>query len=730
MNYEQLDQADLSGLEQAAKDWRSVKSAYEGLGDDYDQRVRRRLERSWEGEAAAAAQSEIVQVKKQMDAAAGEAGRMAKLLDDIHHDLHEFQKQLRTLEGEMQEKHLQVGGNGAISDHHPTHQDKAARHDPGMDDWRAGRQRLVNRYAEKIDDILRKATAADETAETALKADRNGEEDDTFTKAGHTTLEQVAQAEKDAERAAELMKGRASPTELSELNKLLSKHGNDPVFAEKFARTRGADGTLQSYMTMMNPPPGSGHDQKELLKKIQKNLGTTLGTATTVDSRAMDRFEKDLMAAGDNDYHSSGGRAGTHDYNGYQLTSSLMANGEWDSGFLNDFGTELIKEEQDRYQFWGSDRESHWGGGGSALDLITSDPMVGFSDALGHNPEAATDFLSGSTDTDDGKVDNLDYLLKDREWHGGDGDKAHLGHALEAATTGHAYDVNPPNPSPPHTEQQATIFKDVIGAVSENRELATDGMSDSLGQMAGEYMPDLNRAFFNDEELATKIMPSYGAPAELSQDEASRFLYAVSCDPQGYAAITLGENQYTASVMAHHAENPGALQVDPADEMYEISRATGLIDGIAANAKSDEIIRSELGSDQQYNDALERGGKWAEALISVGGAAVGGGAGGPAGAAIGAAAGAEVAKIVVGEVTGSAQDTTIEGSDDAAREYAKAEEASHNNIWKTMKEADVGPPAGMTMDEWRLAIERGVSDGYRDAHSNVDMYATNRPEGA
>ncbi len=96
------------------------------------------------------------------------------------------------------------------------------------------------------------------------------------------------------------MKGNASPTELTELNKLLSKHAHDPIFAENFAKSKGADGTLKSYMAIMNPPPGTLQGRKDVLKKIQKNLGTTLGTATRVDSAAMDKFQKDLLDAREN----------------------------------------------------------------------------------------------------------------------------------------------------------------------------------------------------------------------------------------------------------------------------------------------------------------------------------------------------------------------------------------------------------------------------------------------
>lgn len=731
MDYGQLDQADLSGLKQAVADWRQVKSAYEGLGDQYDQHVKRRLTRNWEGEAAAAASSEIGEVRKQMNEASGEAGRMARLLDDIHHDLGFWQTKLHKLTDDMLSDHLAVDDHGTITDRHPLRDDEDARHDADYKDWTSRRQKLMQEYAEKVEAILKKAGEADAAAEASLRADPNGKDDRTFTRDGYTTLDEAAAAQRDGQLAAHLMRANPTDAQLDELSQLLGKYANDPLFAEKFATTSGADGALKSYMGMMNPPPGTAHGQKSVLLRIQRNLGSTLGTASRIDSRSMAEFRKDLVAAGKNDYQAAGGAPGSHSFSGYQLTSSLLSHGQWEKNFLTDYGTRLVKEENERWAFFGGGRESDWGGHGSDLGLIDSDPMVGFSDGLGHNPEASTSFLSASTDTDDGKVNNLDYLLKEREWHGGEGDKAHLGHALESATTGHAYDVNPTNPAPPHSEEQAALMEKVVRTVAEDPDLAGAGMKDSLGRMAGEYMPDLNRSFYLNEDLAAKVMPSYGASADMLQGESSRFLYAVSSDPEGYAAVTLGERQYSASLIAHHAQTPDAYQIPPDQKMQEITHSTGYIDGIAANAKSDEILRQGLENDQQFNEALQRGGKWGEALVSVGGAAAGAAGGGPVGAAVGSTAAAEAGKIAIGEVLdGAKQDLTSQKSVEAADIYARSEERTHDDIWKAVSTLDSGPPPGITEDQWMSAIERGVSSGYDSAQSDVDKYATNRPEDA
>ncbi|MET8299243.1 hypothetical protein ABZW02_35340, partial [Streptomyces sp. NPDC005180] len=86
---------------------------------------------------------------------------------------------------------------------------------------------------------------------------------------------------------------------------------------------------------------------------------------------------------------------------------------------------------------------------------VTS-PVVNLMEALGHNPEASLQFFNGSTGTGDEDMPNWDYLVdKDaegaRKW-GIDHEKnteyyESLGHALESATLGYAYDD--PDPSVP-----------------------------------------------------------------------------------------------------------------------------------------------------------------------------------------------------------------------------------------------------------------------------------------
>src|SRR5690606_14671905 len=168
LTYAQLNEADLSGIQQAAQEWRQLKAAYEGLGDRYENQVQRRLQKHWEGKAATSAGHAVADSRKQISAAAGEAGRMSKLLDDIHHDLGEHKKKLKTFADGLAEQHLKIDAQGQITDHHPTKSDQAAQHDADYEKWLQGRRRLIQQKYDELKQTLKAATEADTAAAASL----------------------------------------------------------------------------------------------------------------------------------------------------------------------------------------------------------------------------------------------------------------------------------------------------------------------------------------------------------------------------------------------------------------------------------------------------------------------------------------------------------------------------------------------------------------------------------
>lgn len=269
----------------------------------------------------------------------------------------------------------------------------------------------------RIEKVLREATAADEAADWALRQDSNGKNSDSFNKNIYTSLDSARDAKKDMAEALRLTKKGEDLTndELGLLGKLLSKRKNDMVFAEKFALSMGPKGALEFWREASGPNSGErGGERNTALKQLQASLGSTLGIATQSESAAMDGWKEKMRALGPQMIDPGG--IGGPSAKGYQLMSSLMRSGSYDSDFLHDYGRDLLSYEKTRSpstprELWAPDstmpRIDYSGDGPGA------DPMTGYMDALSKNPEAATGFLDPGEPRENG---NLKYLVDDREW--------------------------------------------------------------------------------------------------------------------------------------------------------------------------------------------------------------------------------------------------------------------------------------------------------------------------
>ena len=297
-----------------------------------------------------------------------------------------------------------------------------------------------------------------------------------------------------------------SDSELREFNSLLREHKKDPEFSERFATRMGGRGTLEFWEGMnLHADPAPEGARKELLEQTRTQLGATLGTATQSDSKAMQEWKADVIAAGPYSID--------HDLTkprGFQVMSDLMNSGRYDDAFLKDYGKALIDYEKDATERGDSLSEEYLGKtipgsglDGGDIDLTNdwgTDPMTGYMNALGHNHQASTEFFS-----DKG---NFDYVV------GGEGVKgardwpedAHpqyesgtsrgydaLGHALESATTGTDYGAA--NPELHRGEEERAVMQRVMERYgSDDKDLMDNqsGIADSMGRMGAAYVDDLN----------------------------------------------------------------------------------------------------------------------------------------------------------------------------------------------------------------------------------------------
>ncbi|KUM73692.1 DUF6571 family protein [Streptomyces griseorubiginosus] len=734
-----LDKADLAPLADAAASWAALPAKYEALQREFEQRVINHLKGHWDGDAADAAFVTMGKARTEYENAATEAERIGKLLQDAHGEFAASQKQLHALLDEARDDQYKVSDDGRVEDVDPRWDSPTASASPGFAEER---KKKLDSLVSRLTRVLEVATAADEAASSALERDANGDSE-SFNTSVYTTLDAV-----EADQAAALMnkKGRLSDAEITKLNLLLSANKNDPEFSRDFAVKTGGENMLSKYNELMSPPTGTTLSKAQLaqLKELKANLGTTIGTATTSDDHRkggpdpeITKFQNDLLKAGQRDFNANPTES-PYGLSGYQLTSSLMSEGKWDKDFLQDYGDALITADKNAADA-GQNPDAYWGYPRTlgTTNIGALDPMAGYMDALGHNPEASTEFFGSETTVNGEKVDHYDYLMKDRHWPEGAGYTGdpknpngynNLGHALESAVTGHSYDSSPSADTPAHNQDQAALMQKLVQDVSDDSELAHDGMQDSLGRMTAEYMPDVYRGLRPDGESEEDFLPlGNSVSANFSERDITRFMYTVGQDPDGYAAISYGQTQYSAELMNYHLSHPDAYGLSDKETIYEISETGAQVDGILSLGRQDSAVQESAEGDKIFNDRLASAGDWGKSITSIG---IGVGT-----AAITSPVGGAVAGEVAGNVSGQLIDMVVsdlerDSSDDALYASGADLESSKSAVQAQLRNAATISVAenssGLNQAEIDTAVNNGAEAGNGYANDKSRSYAQKR----
>lgn len=685
-----LDKADLGPLADAAASWAALPAKYEALQREFEQRVVNHLKGHWDGDAADAAFVTMGKARTEYENAATEAERIGKLLRDAHGEFAASQKQLHALLDEARNDHYKVYDDGRVEDVDPRQDSPTASASPGLAEER---KKKLDSLVSRLTRVLEVATAADEAASSALERDANGGDNQSFNTSVYTTLDAV-----EADQASALMnkKGRLTDAEITKLNLLLSANKNDPEFSREFAVKTGGENMLSKYNELMSPPAGTTLSKAQLaqLKELKANLGTTIGTATTSDDHRkggpdpeITKFQNDLLKAGQRDFNANPTES-PYGLSGYQLTSSLMSEGKWDKDFLQDYGDALITAEKNGAN-GGQNPDAYWGYPRTlgSTNIGALDPMTGFMDALGHNPDASTEFLTSDATIDGEKVDHLDYLLKDRHWPEGPGytgDPANpsgynnLGHAMESATSGRAFDDD--GAPVKHTAERAALMKEVVDTIGGDPNLASDSgrdaLRDSLGNMTAEYMADVQASIANEQGT---IKP-FGADAHLDMGTLEPFISTVGRDPDAYVAITEASKANTAIWMQEVAKgDPSNLTA----AMQNVTYPGGVVAGFLSDSRDQAIFEEHSASDKDFNDAVANGDKWVGRGLGM---AVGA-ATGTAAPIVGTIAGWAVEDVQAMVVEQVQQDTTDEAKREAANKYAEGWTAVGKSSAESVREA-------------------------------------------
>ncbi|WP_415951351.1 DUF6571 family protein [Streptomyces sp. KLOTTS4A1] len=462
---------------------------------------------------------------------------------------------------------------------------------------------------------------------------------------------------------------------LKKLEHLIDINSEDPGFSARFYDKLGPEGSLEFYTKMsldstglMGPEAAS---RTKLVHNIQNDMGTMLGLATSshFDVKTSvgtgkvpnqhylgDNWTTQLMKAGREEIDVSMVSGFDTKAYGYQALGALIRDGEYDKDFLTAVGRDMIAMDKKDPGIWEA---------GTPVDPNIAfnldkdggrgfNPITGLMTALGNNPEAATElFHEGiredsdgdgivtaadkAVEGDHGKPQGMvDYFL-DRDQNADSYDwKLHdsienrpgqsaIGNALEAAVTQR---VPGDADAPPvkHSEKMSDIMERVVAKIGDNPELVVSNegedfgpgrlgpLSENFGNMAAEYMPNLQAAAENG---AGQIKP-FGHMAEFDKGQMAGFLGVVAQDPQAYGAITNAQQAYTTALVHDVFQNKDHYP-DMGEAIANTVHPGGEIAGMMTEARAQAVHDTHRHEDGEFNEAAADQAKWVNRTISAAG---------------------------------------------------------------------------------------------------------------
>ncbi|MFD9081545.1 hypothetical protein [Streptomyces erythrochromogenes] len=654
LTYENVMNAPLDKLQTAVTDWTAMAGKLDEMAEDARNGMKAKSDKAeWSGVTAGVARGFVDKTAKEFEDAAKAAKGMHLVLADAHATFKAAQDELKRLAAEAPAAGFRIDATGRVSAVPlPTEAERnAARHDPdyqqSLNANRSAWQSQVNRAVENAQD-------ADDSLVRVLGANATDEHD--FSGPKFTTLD----AEQ-AARAADLMKkvtgpgGTARNVEaLRELEELLDDNREDPEFSTGLFRTIGAEGTLQMYSAMSLDATSlgaAGKDRALMVANIQSDMGAMLGLATHKDvpGHLDAAWTAQLMRAGRKEMDVFGG---VRQIYGYQALGALLREGKYDTEFLTSVGRDMIAMDRKDPDAW----EFHTPIG---LETVLNQgpeggrgfyPLTGLMEALGNNPDAATAFFNepvredsnkdGIVTKDDKAVGGqhgkdrgmVDYMLDKKPYMDGfditpTGDlrPAHqaLGDALMAAVS-HRGPGDEDAPPVAHTREMAAVMERIVEKIGDKPELVDakpgdpegplNGLSGHFGQMAAEYMPDIQAAADNN----SRTIKANGEMAEFDKAGMARFIGAVGQDPDAYGAMTTAQRTFTTvlvnDVFAHRGEY---ADVDAAIRVAV--HPGGEVAGMLAQARAEGTFGANAHKVEEYVKGVEENAKWVNRGISAAG---------------------------------------------------------------------------------------------------------------
>ncbi|MFE9331225.1 hypothetical protein [Streptomyces sp. NPDC006925] len=581
VSYRDLSELKLTKLDTAVTKWKGIKDEFhdiatgEGRGADVVRLEKQATGADWTGANAELSKQFVVEAAREFHDAAEQAKSIHLAVKLSRQRMQKHQSDLQKKVEDIRDEGLHVAGDGKVSDsEHYTDEGK-----------RKAAEEKIKAAEARIEKVLKAAASTQHDLAEGLRLLVQDAHD--FSGADYGSYDDIrkivgrADADKAIDEVRDLYKqakngDRVNLTKLDSFNDLAELQRSNPAFAKRLTTQLGAKDTLLFWRMMC----GDGFEitnenaRGRQLVRLRDNLGMTLATASRQRGPDIAKWKDDVLWLGRRPISNPGHPK--HDPSGFQVMSSLMGKGRFDTDFLRDYGKELRE-----YDKKAGDKGKAWFGTWSDLDPSSSgrgaDPMAGFLKAASHNPAFATELFENE--------DTADYYLKDRTYlpdnpQLGDGKNRAaeaLGDALYAGGSG----MNPDDPGAEYVEHTADQNK------------AFHNIFDRLALKKNDMMPELREGMAlllgnHGDETYETMNTVYGQRTPLDQDKLMEITKQISRSPEGYAALNQAMNQSMVHDIMTQKDHPtlSAEQVGRALGFQVEARHQAIDEMTAAEQKS------------------------------------------------------------------------------------------------------------------------------------------------
>lgn len=657
VTYESVRNADLNTLGNAVSSLDELVSKLATLDDDARNMERMAWASEWRGENAGVTKPVVERTANKFIAAHEQAQSLHSILQSFWTDLYECQEALERYEQNAEHWGAHLSPDGTIRSAEPPHitltQARTVDLMPFGESVPPETLESMNVLAHEIAGVIEAAAESDRVAARELSTLMSRSEGQ-FSAPRSPTMRDAADAQalEDARAVVDIgSKEDKTTADWRRMGEHFGLHADDPLFAQYVIDSLGMDAYLALGQELDYAATELASANVDI-ESIRTGMGNTFVTAMqppgtmethppgspaynawiqdTAEGRAYQRRLDALNAIGtDVPYHpvsfSPDRRIG------YDIALDLLEAADLpvDDQFFYQLTSDLIDLELEHPGAWDQERYSD----GTPRDVRNDavDRLLGIG--ARNNPEAVTAFFDpdGNGSGQDHVGNNhLDYFIGEGEGNrkpprvffeysstfdfspGSPG----LAAALETAATGLTPGGQPGPDYTGHSPANARIAEQVWNTfAADPSRVGADNtfeyLAPTLGHIGADYMPDIYLAANGIDTGTAEHRP------EFSPLRSERLLREIALNAEANASLTAANQanlQLTIDQVISTQEGgiPGMRS-----SIEDVSRPSGFISGIMAEARASEIYQSQMESDASHNAVVDTINTWTDRALNV-----------------------------------------------------------------------------------------------------------------